>query len=567
MFQRKWQIRKVNRGCLMHLADSLCSPISIARVLMNRGIISPNQARSFLDPELSSLDNLRSLPDLRKAVLLIDSVIKGNGKILIFGDYDADGLTACAILFLFLKKLTPYVNTYIPSRFHEGYGLSEKAVENILNSSPDLVITVDAGIKDVKGVSILKNKGIRVIITDHHVPHPDEKPNADVLVSTWDWNSQKIILPLSGAGVALALAHEYAIYRGMAFSPIEEFIALACVGTVGDVVPLQDENRVIVKYGLKKMNQNPGCGLQALLEVVGFNNKDIESEQIGYIIAPRLNAAGRVEDPRVAFELLISDNYHNALQHAKLLNELNQKRQKEENKVFSNLFEDKKNQESMKDDIVVVSGKNWSTGVLGIIASRLSERLLRPVVVLSENETFAIGSARSILGFNITDALDKVSSLLIRHGGHEMAAGLKIPLHNLEIFRQRLNELFGERIRFLLEKNGIIVDAQVTMADVDSQLMLWLKKLEPFGEKNPNPLFISSDVIVNERWFSGKNRQYLELVLMQNNKMRQHRIDAMIRSENVSDLASSSLIDLIFEVRKRYWDQPYLKIMDWRIKK
>ena len=233
---------------------------------MNRGIITPHEARAFLDPDISSLDNLRSLPNLRKAVLLIDSVIKGNGKILIFGDYDADGLTACAILFLFLKKLTPYVDTYIPSRFHEGYGLSEKAIENILNISPDLVITVDAGIKDVKGVGILKNKGIRVIITDHHVPNPDERPDADALVSTWDWNGQKIILPLSGAGVALALAHEYAIYRGMAFSPIEEFIALACVGTVGDVVPLLDENRVIVKYGLKKINQNPGCGLQALLE-------------------------------------------------------------------------------------------------------------------------------------------------------------------------------------------------------------------------------------------------------------------------------------------------------------
>ena len=264
---------------------------------------------------------------------------------------------------------------------------------------------------------------------------------------------------------------------------------------------------------------------------------------------------------------MISDNYHNALQQAKLLNEFNQKRQKEETKVFSSLFEDKKNQESMEDDIVVVSGKNWSTGVLGIIASRLSERLLRPAIVLSEDETIAVGSARSILGFNITDALDKVSSLLIRHGGHEMAAGLKIPLSNLEIFRQQLNELFGERIRMLKEKNGIVVDAQVTMADVDSQLMLWLKKLEPIGEKNPNPLFVSSDVTVNERWFSGKNRQRLELVLMQNNKMRQHRIDAMIRSENVSDLASSSLIDLIFEIRKGYWDQPYLKIMDWRIKK
>ncbi len=534
---------------------------------MNRGIITPNQARSFLDPDLSSLDSLRSLPNLRKAVSLIDAVIKGNGKILIFGDYDADGLTACAILFLFLKKITPYVDTYIPSRFHEGYGLSEKAVENIIKMNPDLVITVDAGIKDVKEVSILKNKGIKIIITDHHVPHPEERPDADVLVSTWDWNDKKIILPLSGAGVALALAHEYAIYRGMAHSPIEEYISLACVGTVGDVVPLLDENRVIVKYGLKKINQNPGCGLQALLEVVGFSNKDIQSEQIGYIIAPRLNAAGRVEDPRAAFELLISDNYHDALQQAKLLNEYNQKRQKEETKVFSSLIEDKNNQEAMKDEIVVVSGKNWSIGVLGIIASRLSERLLRPVIVLSENDSVAVGSARSILGFNITDSLEKVSSLLIRYGGHEMAAGLKISLDNLDTFRQQLNELFGERVKMLKEKNGIVVDAQVTMADIDSQLILWLKKLEPFGEKNPNPLFVSSDVIVNERWYSGKNRQRLELVLMQNNKMRQHRIDAMIRSENVSDLASSSLIDLIFEVRKGYWEQPYLKIMDWRIKK
>jgi len=221
----------------------------------------------------------------------------------------------------------------------------------------------------------------------------------------------------------------------------------------------------------------------------------------------------------------------------------------------------------MKDEIVVVSGKNWSIGVLGIIASRLSERLLRPVIVLSENDSVAVGSARSILGFNITDSLEKVSSLLIRYGGHEMAAGLKISLDNLDTFRQQLNELFGERVKMLKEKNGIVVDAQVTMADIDSQLILWLKKLEPFGEKNPNPLFVSSDVIVNERWYSGKNRQRLELVLMQNNKMRQHRIDAMIRSENVSDLASSSLIDLIFEVRKGYWEQPYLKIMDWRIKK
>ena len=534
---------------------------------MNRGIFTLAEAHSFLDPELSSLNNLRSLPNLREAVQLIDTVIRSNGKVLIFGDYDADGLTACAILFRFLKKITPHVDTYIPSRFLEGYGLSEKAVDNILKVNPDLVITVDAGIKDVSGVFSLKKKGIRIIITDHHVPHPDERPEADIIVSTWDWNAQKIIIPLSGAGVALALAQEYAYFRGMNLSPFEEFIALACVGTVGDVVPLLAENRIIVRYGLKKINQSPGCGLQALMEVAGFNNKDIGSEQIGYIIAPRLNAAGRVEDPRAAFELLITDKYQDALGHARILNECNLKRQKEETKVFTSISEDKQNEINMNDEIVVISGKNWSTGVLGIIASRLSERLFRPVIVLSEDETHAVGSARSILGFNITEALEKVSSLLIRYGGHEMAAGLKISLANVGLFRERLNELFGERVQTLKENAGIVVDAQVTMADVDPCMMSWLKKLQPFGEKNPNPLFVSSDVTVNERWFSGKNRQRLELVLMQNNKMRQHRIDATIKNDNVSELASSSLIDLIFEVRKGYWDQPYLKIMDWRIKK
>ena len=567
MYQRKWQIRKVNKGCLKQLAGSLCSPVSIARVLMNRGIFTLDDARSFLDPDLSSLDNLRFLPNLKEAVQLIDTIVNARGKILIFGDYDVDGLTACAILFRFLRKFSLNVDTYIPSRFFEGYGLSEKAVENILRLNPDLVITVDAGIKDVSAVLHLKKKGIRIIITDHHVPHPNERPEADIIVSTWDWDAQKIVIPLSGAGVALALVQEYACYRNVNVSPLEEFISLACVGTIGDVVPLLGENRTIVKYGLKKINYDPGCGLQALMEIAGFNSRDIGSEQIGYIIAPRLNAAGRVEDPRVALELLITDKYQDALIHAKLLNECNQKRQKEETKVFTSLSEDKQNELFMDDAIVVISGKNWNTGVLGIIASRLSERLQRPVIVLSENDTYAVGSARSILGFNITEALAKVSSLLIRYGGHEMAAGLKIPLSNLGLLRDQLNELFGDKIRMLQENSGIVVDAQVTMADVDSRLMSWLKKLQPFGEKNPNPLFISSDVTVNERWFSGKNRQRLELVLMQKNKMRQHRVDATIMSENVLDLVSSSLIDLIFEIRKGYWDQPYLKIMDWRIKK
>ncbi|MCX6089319.1 MAG: single-stranded-DNA-specific exonuclease RecJ [Candidatus Atribacteria bacterium] len=569
MSQKKWQIRKVNKVYLKQLADTLCSPLPVARILMNRGILTPHDAHHFLEPELSTLDNLRDIPFLKQAVLLIDTMISSGAKILVFGDYDADGLTACAILVRFLKKFTQQVEAYVPSRFDEGYGLSEKAVKNILDRKPDLVITVDTGIKDIIGVFQLKKKGIFIIVTDHHVPNPDERPEADLVVSTWDWDARKILFSLSGAGVALALVLEYASFRHIDLTPIEDYLALACIGTIGDVVPLLHENRVIVKYGLKKLNQSPNCGIQALLELSGYVNREIGSEQVGFVLAPRLNAAGRIENPKVALDLLLTEDYPEALNFAKTLNEFNQKRKKEENKVFASLEEDKNNELYMKDSFVVVSGQDWNTGVLGIIASRLSERLFRPVIVLREEEPYAVGSARSITGFNLTEALAAVSHLLVRYGGHEMAAGLKLPHEKISLLRETLNERFAERIQDIRNNAGIVVDAQVTMEDVDHRFMSWLDKLQPFGEKNPNPLFVSSDVTVNERCFSGKNHQRLDLVLMQSYKMKQNRMDAMVMygNENISELLPCSLIDLIFEVRKSFWDQPYLRILDWRVKK
>ncbi|HSV30465.1 MAG TPA: DHH family phosphoesterase, partial [Atribacteraceae bacterium] len=304
--QKRWQIRKVEKSCLKQLCCDLSLPVSIARILMNRGIITPLAAERFLDPGLSLLKTLDRLPYLSDAVQLLDKAIRAGKRILVFGDYDADGLTACAILTLFLRKFSESVEPYIPNRFQEGYGLSLQAMPSIIEKNPHLVLTVDCGIKDFEGVSSLKKQGIGVIITDHHLPEPGRWPEADVVLATCDRETGHLISPLSGAGVALALAQAYADLRKVDREPIDEYLGMACIGTVGDVVPLLEENRVIVKYGLRNINSNPLPGIQAILELAGLCSRKISASEIGYILAPRLNAAGRMNDSAPALKLLLS---------------------------------------------------------------------------------------------------------------------------------------------------------------------------------------------------------------------------------------------------------------------
>jgi len=568
MGDRKWQIRKINKSYLYSLAKSLSMPLPIARVLVNRGLFTVKQIQEFFEPSVSALDNLLEIPGLRKASVLLDQSLRRKERILVFGDYDADGITGCAILTRFLRKFSDQVFPYLPNRFSEGYGLSENAIQSIIarGIKPNLVITVDCGIKDFHGVRRLKELGAKVIVTDHHVPEVGRVPEADVVVSTWDWESGDLLFPLSGAGIALALIRSYADLVNLEMDPLDDHVGLACIGTVGDVVPLLEENRVIVRYGLERINKEPCCGLQALLEVSGVLGRPIGSEEISFIIAPRINAAGRIEDPYLALSLFLSREYKDALKRANYLNSLNSKRQREEEKVIRAIFDNPENQERFEEEIVVLSGEGWNPGVLGIVAYRVSEKLNKPVIILSCNGEDAIGSGRSIAGFNLVDALSACSSLLVRFGGHEMAAGLRLPVQNIVRFRESLNDLFSGEVAKIRKNRGLIVDAIVNLRDVDVEMLQWLQKMRPFGEKNPNPLFASLNVSIVKSWVWGRSNRHLRLLVRQGREAQEAVVINGV--ENSSELASSILADFVFEVQKdNFGHYPYLKVHDWRIKK
>ncbi|BER92774.1 MAG: single-stranded-DNA-specific exonuclease [Candidatus Atribacteria bacterium] len=568
MGDRKWQIRKINKNYLYSLAKSLSMPLPIARVLVNRGLFTVKQIQEFFEPSVSALDNLLEIPGLRKASVLLDQSLRRKERILVFGDYDADGVTGCAILTRFLRKFSDQVFPYLPNRFSEGYGLSENAIRSIIarGIKPNLVITVDCGIKDFHGVRRLKELGAKVVVTDHHVPEVGRVPEADVVVSTWDWESGDLLFPLSGAGIALALIRSYADLVNLEMDPLDDHVGLACIGTVGDVVPLLEENRVIVRYGLERINKEPCCGLQALLEVSGVLGRPIGSEEISFVIAPRINAAGRIEDPYLALSLFLSREYKDALKRANYLNSLNSKRQREEEKVIRAIFDNPENQERFEEEIVVLSGEGWNPGVLGIVASRVSEKLNKPVIVLSCNGEDAIGSGRSIAGFNLVDALSACSSLLVRFGGHEMAAGLRLPVQNIVRFRESLNDLFSGEVAKIRKNRGLIVDAIVNLRDVDVEMLQWLQKMRPFGEKNPNPLFASLNVSIVKSWVWGRSNRHLRLLVKQGREAQEAVVINGV--ENSSELASSILADFVFEVQKdNFGHYPYLKVHDWRIKK
>jgi len=314
------------------------------------------------------------------------------------------------------------------------------------------------------------------------------------------------------------------------------------------------------------LNRNLPLGIQALLEVAGCKERRIGMEEISCIIAPRLNAAGRMEDSRLALRLLLSEDWEESMKVAEYLQTLNARRQREGEKVLSEIWEGERYREYLEDPIVVVSGPNWNLGVLGIVASRLAGRLNRPVIVLSEMEGLAVGSGRSVAGFNLLRVLEEASHLLKRYGGHEMAVGLKLLPGKISEFRAFVNRHCGDGTFRASPTQNLVVDALVDLGDVDQRLLEWLRKLEPFGEQNPNPLFAVLNVSLVKRWIWGKDKQHLGFLVKQGREVQE--VVVFHGKEKASDLSESSLVDLAFEVqRDNNGNYPYLKVHDWRIKK
>lgn len=490
-------------------------PITV-KVLRNRGIDNINDMISFLNPDYSRLYNPFLLKDMDKAVNRILSALENKEKIIIYGDYDVDGITSTSILFLFLKENGAIVDYYIPNRMEEGYGLNLEAINKIKDKGTDLIITVDTGITAVNEVALAKELGMDVIITDHHECQA-EVPQAYAVIDPKQEDCSYPFKLLAGVGVSFKLIQALAKKLNNENS-ICKYMDIVSIGTVADIVPLIDENRILVKKGFEDIPNTQNIGLDALLKVSGYKGGPVTTGLIGFALGPRLNASGRIGDAKRGIELLITNDKEKAKMIADELNEENKNRQAMEQEIFNEAISLIEKEFDIKNTkVIVIAGEGWHQGVIGIVASKIVEKYYRPTILLTIEDGIAKGSARSVEGFNIFEALCESSQFLTKFGGHEMAAGLTIAIENIKDFRIFINEYASNKMdeETLIPK--LYLEDNIDVSEVSLELISQLKKMEPFGVGNPQPIF-SLEAKVNSFSLLGKEKQHLKIILENSHK-------------------------------------------------
>lgn len=483
-----------------------------ARLLINRGLNTIEECKQFLEPSLVNFYDPYLLKDMDKAVDRIIKAIKNNEKIYIYGDYDVDGVTSTSILSIFLKQIKVNPEFYIPNRFNEGYGLNKDAVDKIIEKDGDLIITVDCGITSIDVVNYCNEKGIDIIITDHHYPQ-EKLPDAIAVVNPNRHDDKYPYKKLAGVGVALKLIQALAKTLNINVD-YNEILPIAAIGTVADVVELKDENRIIVKNGLNIIKNTCNLGIKALLEVTGLTDKIITSGHIGFVIGPRINAAGRLESAEIGVELFLSSTYDKALKLASLLDTENKKRQEIEREILekANMIINS-DLDYNNEKVLVVSSDNWHHGVIGIVSSRITEKYHKPSVLISVENNEGRGSARSISNFDIFDSLNKCKDLFIKFGGHPQAAGLSLEHKNINIFRKKINEIADNVLTYEDMIPEIKVESSLHCEDISEKNIEEIKLLEPFGIGNPSPVFIIRDAKLLMKRLIGKDKNHIKLVV------------------------------------------------------
>jgi len=458
-------------------------------ILEKRGILTTRDKQLFLTPSIKNMHDPMDLLDMEKAVERIEKAKTNNEKITIYGDYDVDGITSTSILYMFLKENGYDIDYYIPDRISEGYGFNKEALEAIRGRGTSLMISVDTGISATEEVNFANEIGLDIIITDHHECQAI-LPNAHAVINPKRPNSNYPFKELAGVGVAFKLIHALAVSLNKVDS-IWKYIDLVAIGTVADIVPLVDENRIIVKNAFDTIPTTWNVGLKALLEVSGSLDKKISSGTIGFQIGPRLNVAGRLGDAKKGVQLFTTTDKELALAMAKELDAENKKRQQIEREIFNLAIEKiEKTIDINKQKVIVVAGKGWHNGVVGIVSSRITERYYKPSIVISIDEDgMATGSGRSISGFSMFDALCDARDYLVKFGGHDMAAGLSLEEENIEAFTKHINDYAQVVIDEEMLKAKITIDCDIGEDHINIPMIEELEQLEPYGIGNPTPVF------------------------------------------------------------------------------
>lgn len=556
-----WNIRcltAVEQEMQQQLEKELNISSAAARMLVVRGIQTADEARAFVRPSLDKLHDPFLMKDMDKAVERLHQAITQGEKILIYGDYDVDGTTAVALMYRFLEAIRregyeakgAEIDYYIPDRYTEGYGVSQQGIDYAAEQGCGLIITLDCGIKAVEKVAYAKSKGIDVIVCDHHTPG-DELPDAVAVLNMKRSDCSYPYKDLSGCGVGFKLAQAYTQQYGLPFDNLVPLLQLLAMSIASDIVPITGENRILAHYGIKQLNTQPFTGLSAIMQVAGIEAKKITINELVYKIGPRINACGRMKSGRAAVELLLTNDPDFAHEQAEEVNHHNEDRRDCDTETTKEALQ------QLQDDptyanrrSTVVYAPHWHKGVVGIVASRLTETYYRPTIVLTAGEDGIIsGSARSVGGFDIYAAIDSCHDLLTNFGGHKYAAGLSMHINDLPEFRERFEAYVAAHIQPNQLQPTLDIEAELQLGDITKSFYNVLRHLEPFGPGNPRPLFVSRRLINHRDTRAvGKEREHLRLDVT--DRMNAITGIAFGRADMAEYIQNGNAVDICYELNE-----------------
>ncbi|MDE5793499.1 MAG: single-stranded-DNA-specific exonuclease RecJ [Muribaculaceae bacterium] len=545
----------------------------IPELLMRRGVSTPEEAVGFFTPSLDDLHDPFLMPDMDKAVNRLNRAMGAKERIMIYGDYDVDGTTAVALVYKYLQNYYSNIEYYIPTRYEEGYGISRKSIEYAAGNDVKLVVVLDCGIKAIEEIAYAKQLGIDFIICDHHVPD-EELPPAVAILNPKMPGSPYPCPHLSGCGVGFKFMQGFAKSNGLGnHNELDSLLDLVAVSIAADIVPIIGENRIMAYHGLRRLNSNPNLGLRSIIRLCKLTNKDITISDVIFKIGPRINASGRMQSGMEAVSLLVTRDLHDAYQRGAEIDQYNKDRKELDKKITdeaNELIENNVNIVLGKRSIVIYN-KNWHKGIIGIVASRLTELYYKPSVVLTYANGMATGSSRSVQGFDIYSAVNSTRHLLENFGGHTYAVGLSLKEENIPEF----SKLFEEYVAKHIQPNQLCpqldIDADITFADITPELVTWLKKFNPFGPGNQKPVFRTRNVFdFGTSKLVGKNLEHIKLELEDDSTSRVISAIAFNMAPYFEHIHAHKPIDICYTIEQNkhnHSESIQLMIKDIRISK
>jgi len=554
--ERKWILKDApDTETVSRLSSELGIDPVLAVLLAQRGIKTFQEAREFFRPNLDNLHDPFLMKDMTAAVDRLEKAVSEGEKILVYGDYDVDGTTAVSLVYSFLKHLTSNVDFYIPDRYDEGYGVSYKGIDWASDNGFSLIITLDCGIKANDKVDYASEKGIDMIICDHHLPEND----LPAAVAVLDPKREDCHYPfddLSGCGVGFKLVQAYSVKNGIPFENIVSLLDLLVVSIASDLVSITGENRILAHFGLKQLNENPRKGLLAMINLSGLDQEHITIDDIVFKIGPRINAAGRMESGRIAVQLLTAEDDDTANRIGTEINEHNNERKEIDREITREALEMVQSGRCLScGNATIVYNPSWHKGVVGIVASRLVEAFYKPTVVFTKSNGFVTGSARSVHGFDLYDAIESCADLLENFGGHLYAAGLTLKEENLPEFCSRIEKFIAGKINRDMLTPVITVDTRLNFDQITPKFFRILKQFQPFGPENTAPVFITENVYDNGNVRRvGAEGGHLKLELMQESQPYRHiSAIAFNKSEHFRHIKSGNPIDICYSIVENYY--------------